>query len=771
MATKNREARPFPCAKSVRTIVPATAQVLRVPDIFLSYSREDQVVARRFAEGLKAEGFNVWWDQSLSAGEAFDKVTERALDEARAVVVLWSPRSVDSRWVRAEATQALAGERLVPVMIESCRRPIMFELTHSADLSEWDGDSADDEWRSFADGLRRLVDQPDASPTGALATPVSSTSLPRRVRRKRPGWIAVASIAAIAALGGALAVWLYTQRESAHARTGPLHVSLPFDESPGSNPMGARHVAISNDGSRIAFLSTTHLQIRSLDSSAPVSVDAHALNPFFSPDDAWLGYYADGSLMKMLVSGGTPVRIAGDPERPAGASWSSEGWIVYATTLGLYRVPEDGGKPELIAQPERSRHERLYAWPELLPGNRAVLITVLLDDPAAPPQIVRLDLKSHESRIVLTGGSGARYVSTGHLIYTAGQQLYAIRFDPQTGETSGAAVPVPNQVIATSVDNGASNFAVASNGTLVSLAPRGGVRPTTELVWVDRKGVETPLGLEPGTYGYPRISPDGKRIALDFDVGGNRDIWIWDPQRSSLTRFTNGPNEDLLPEWTVDGSRMYFTSNRGGGMDIYSQAVNGPVDAKVEVMADGAQFPQAFTPDGRQLLVGENYRSISIIDLASGALRPLLHGDAEYWLAAISPDGRWIAYESNESGAQTEIYLRPYPNVNARREKVSVDGGRYPRWGARGSHELFYVGLNGDMMRAAVRLDPDLQLGEVSKLFKWVPPPRAISGQVYDISPVDRRFLMTRPAQSATKETTQVSVVLNWFDELRKLSP
>jgi eukaryotic-like serine/threonine-protein kinase len=750
--------------------MPVAGPVLRVPDVFLSYSREDQAVARRVARALEQEGFGVWWDQALNAGEAFDKVTEKALDEARAVVVLWSSRSVNSRWVRAEATQALASERLVPVMIEPCRRPIMFELTHSADLSQWDGDIADDDWRLFADGLRKLVDRGGMSPSGAMADPGSATTAPRRMRRKRPSWIAVAAIAGIAALAGAFTVWRYTQQAAAHSRIGPLHVSLPFAEGPSVFPMGSRHIAISHDGSRIAFAGANRLQIRSLDSTTPVSVDARAINPFFSPDDTWLGYFAEGSLMKVPVSGGTPVPIAVDPERAAGASWSNQGWIVYATTIGLFRIAADGGKPELIAKPDRSRHERLYAWPELLPGDRAVLITVLFDEPTAPPQVVKLDLQTHVLKVVLKGGGAARYASTGHLIYAAGQALHSIHFDPESGNTTGAAIPVPDLVIAIATDNGASEYSLAGNGSLVSLAPRARVRPSTELVWVDRKGGETPLGLEPGRYGYPRISPDGKRIALDFEMGGNRDVWIWEPQRSSFTRFTNGPNEDLLPQWTLDGSRMYFTSNRDGGMDIYSQAVNGS-DARLEVAAPGAQFPHAFTPDGRQLIISENFRDISVIDLGSGKVRPLLHGDAEYWLSAISPDGHWLAYESNESGAQTEIYLRPYPDVNARREKVSVNGGRYARWGASGSHELFYVSLDGAMMRADVRLEPELVVGQVSKLFKWVAPPRGISGQAYDISPVDRRFLMTRPVEAGTSETAQVSVVLNWFDELRKLSP
>lgn len=733
-------------------------------DIFLSYSRDDQPTARRFAEGLEREGFSVWWDQALNAGEAFDKVTEQALDAAKAVVVLWSKKSVESRWVRAEATQANANNRLVPVMIEPCRRPIMFELTHTADLSHWDGDNDDPDWQAFIDGLRKTAARDG---TTIAATPAQM----QRRRRRKIGWFAAAGIAGLAAALSALLVWGLTERDAGTSTAGALHLSLQFNESASGWPMGTRRLALSRDGTRIAYSGTTHLQIRALSSSEPISLDLRAGNPFFSPDGAWVGFFGEpAGLSKVPAAGGAPVLLASFTERQAGATWSSNGWILFATTAGLFRVSADGGEPELIARPDAKRNERLYAWPEVLPGDEAVLFTVLFDDAAKPPQIVWRDLASGKSHVVLTGGTATRFARTGHLLYASQSGLSAIRFDPKSGKTSGSAVPLASPRIAVAADNGAAEFAVSENGTLASSPPNTSARAAA-LMWVDSKGTETSLGIETGPYGYARVSPDGQRIAIDINSGSGRDIWILDLRRSTLTQLTRGPTEDMLPEWSVDGRRVFFASDRGGDFDIYSQAADGSDDARLEVAAPGMQAPHVFTPDGGKLVLLEDYTRLSIATLGGGALQPLLHGDAEVWLSVLSPDGQWLAYESKESGAQPEIFLRPFPEVGARREKISVNGGRYPLWGGRGSNELYYVNLEGDMMRVAIRFQPELQAGTPMKLFRWQAPPPGISGRPFDISPVDGRFLMRKSVTSSANAPAQASVVLNWFEELRRVGP
>jgi TIR domain/WD40-like Beta Propeller Repeat len=747
-----------------------------MPDIFLSYSRDDQKIARQFASGLEREGFSVWWDQSLKAGEAFDRVTEKALDDAVAVVVLWSARSVESRWVRAEATQAYSTNRLVPVMIEPCRRPILFELTHTAELADWDSNESDPRWRSFIEGLRTLIAQhgtasATSSTSGSLPPPTGAASRWRRVRRKRVSWLLAAGLAGLAAIAGALTIRQLGGGAPPPRSNVPLHVSLAFDSAPATWPMGTRQIAVAPDGSRVAFAGTEKLWIRALNSVEPVVVEISCSDPFFSPDNTWLGCFkGNGGLVKVPVSGGSPTRLMRTADRPAGASWGRDGQILFATTDGLYRIAAGGGEPQLVAKPDAARGERSYNWPFLLPGGRSALLTVLSRLPDTPPKLVMLDFASGKFREVMAGGTDGRYLPSGHLVYAVGRAPHAIRFDPASGTTRGASVALPNISVDVAVDNGAVNFDIAMDGTLVSLPPRSS-GSTTALSWVEVSGRETVLPLAPGSYVNARPSPDGKRLAMDRRVGGNRDVWIADLDRISLSRLTSELGEDILPVWSPDGQRVYFSSNRGGNFDIYSQAADGSGQARLELAAPDAQLLQGITPDGLELLVTEGYNRVSVVDLARHTLRPLLHGDSTYWLATVSPDGRWIAYESNESGDRMEIYLRPYPAVDGRREEISTEGGRYPAWGPAGSNALYFINLKGEMMRTEVGLAPALKVGATRKVFDFQPPPNGISGGIYAVSQLDGRFLIVRTQQAKSSDTTQAGLVLNWLGELQRLLP
>jgi hypothetical protein len=224
-----------------------------------------------------------------------------------------------------------------------------------------------------------------------------------------------------------------------------------------------------------------------------------------------------------------------------------------------------------------------------------------------------------------------------------------------------------------------------------------------------------------------------------------------------------------MPVWSRDSTRVFFASDRSGTFDVYSQAADASTAARLEFAGPGAQFPVSFTPDGTRLLLNENFTDLSVLNLARpDRLEPLVHG----LLPQMSPDGNWMAYESDdESGNQFEVFLRPFPNVSERREKVSTDGGRFPLWGPKGSDELFYVDLNGNVMAVSVKLSPSLSLGGVTKLFKWEKPRRGPAGMPYDISPVDGRFLLTRPASEGSGGAIDISVVLNWTEELKRLVP
>ena len=585
----------------------------------------------------------------------------------------------------------------------------------------------------------------------------------------RPGgraiWLAAGAlaIAGVAAFAG----WYAAHRSAATTSPGLARLSVSFPGVPFVAPVGGSRVAISPDGSTVAFATTGSVWIRQLDRSEPVAIPETAKDLFFSPDGKWLGFLGAGQgLRKLPVAGGATVNLVPISQRTAGATWHANGTIVFATTEGLYQVSENGGETTLLAAPHRERKELAYAWPSFLPDGEAVLFSIIPDSGVNDAQVAWLDLATRDIRVILTGGTSARYVPSGHIVYAVGSSLRAIRFDSTTRLTQGEPATVPDVAPESSATNGSADFAVASSGTLVFLSPTGPALKT--LRWIDRHGKEELLAVEPRPYQYPRVSPDGRRLALDVNSNGTRDIWILDIERLTQVRLTDGPTEDLLPVWSVDGRRVFFGSNRTGNFDVYSQAADGASPARVEFAAPGVQMPQGFTPDGTGLVVYEDFKDTGLVALTNPPrLDPLLHTEFDDRLVQVSPDSRWIAFESNEAGTgQIEIMIRSFPDTNRRREKVSANGGRYPLWGPKGSNELYYQDPDGRMMAASVTLAPDLRIAGVMPLFQWEKPPAGVSGRPYDVSPRDGRFIVASPLTATPAGPTQVSVVLNWLQDL-----
>ena len=576
--------------------------------------------------------------------------------------------------------------------------------------------------------------------------------------KRWPTALGSTAAAAAAALGG----WWLAQDAAPAASPPAVRLTLPFFERPAPIPFGVRHLAISRDGSRVAFASTNRLWMRRLDQQEATALwMAPVGNPFFSPDGRWVAAFRDDGLYKVPVDGGPTVRLSPTTDRYAGGTWHEDGTIVYATTGGLYSVSEDGGETRLLAEPNPDRGEGAYAWPEFLPDGTAVLSTIVPKVATEGFSIALFDLRTREIATVLAGATSAHYLSGDRLVYAAGSALRVAGFDPVTRRTTSDPVTLPDVEVATATDNGSANFAVSDSGTLVFFAPRGAAQLTP--VWVDRAGNEEPLALPPQGYNSPRISPDGTRVAFDILGGGNRDTWTLNLDRLTLSRLTDGPTEDVLPVWAPNGQRVYFSSNRTGNFDIYSQAANGASGARVEYAGPGTQIITSFVPDGSGLLIYENYADTNLLRLAQpDRVEPLLAApEFDQRIPVVSPDGRWIAYESDESGTQFEVFLRPYPNVNERREKISLDGGRFPVWGPPDSHELYYQAADGAMMAVVVTTEPDLELGRPTKLFDWAPPNASRSGTPYDVSPLDGRFLMIKALGARNDETTYVSVILN----------
>jgi len=609
--------------------------------------------------------------------------------------------------------------------------------------------------------VRILVEEALASPgSEAPGAPSGSGASTLRARGRRT-WAAI-GLAAATLAGVALGLLASRSAAAPPAPALRVHASIPFVARPLRFNYGTRHLAISRDGSSVAYLSPTHVQIRRLDQKDAVAIPAaRANNPFFSPDGKWVGMFAEtGSLVKVPVQGGTPVALVVQTNRPAGADWGTDGTIAFATSEALYEVSADGGEPKVVAKPDRERKEVLYAWPQLLPGGRSMLFTAVSEDKDDPLQTVLLNRTTLERRTLLSGSS-AVYIPSGHLVYVAGSTLNVVAFDAESGALAGTPVPFRDVEVAVSSDNGAASFAISNTGTLVTTRPPGGAARALE--WIDRTGQRETLAVEPQAYGYVMVSPDGTRVAVERTTNGNRDIWILDLARLTQTRLTDGPTEDMIPVWSADSRRVFFSSGRSGNFEIYSQAADGASDARLEFAGPEIQVPSASTPDGTLLIVYDRFRDLGILDFSRPErLEPLLHGESDERLGQVSPDGRWIVYESDESGGQIDVIVRSFPNVNERRETVSINGGRYPRWGPKGSDELYYVAPDGAMMAVPIKLSPTLTLGRPQKLFDWQKVGTARSGQIYDVAP-DGRFLTTRVVAPSADNTTNVSLILNWL--------
>jgi eukaryotic-like serine/threonine-protein kinase len=613
-------------------------------------------------------------------------------------------------------------------------------------------------WRDMGD-VRIELDEATASASDVAGHSVSAT----RVNARRTQAVGAIALVVLASAG----TWYLARLPRATTAARVVRLSISTQQPLSGGPVSSRHVAVSADGSRVAYVTATGLHIRRLDRKDDVTVNTVARNPFFSPDGEWVAFFGDDrGLGKVPSAGGTPVPIVTSSDRPAGATWRPDGTIVFATSTGLYQVSENGGAVGLLRRPDVQRKERLYAWPRFLPNGR-LLFTIVPDDSIDGAQIAALDLKTGAVNSVLKGGSAAQYTSTGHLVYASGRTLKAVAFDPETLQTHGDAVPLLDVELTTAPDNGAADFALSETGTLLFLPPATATQRLQTLMWVNRQGSEEPLALQPGQYNYPRISPDGTRLAFDIP-GANRDIWLWSLRRRNLMKLTDGPTEDMTPLWTPDGQRIFFASNRSGIFHVYSQAADGSTKDRVEFAGPGSEAPTSITPDGTRVLIVENFKDLSVLNLAQHRVEPLLHSERNHWQGVVSPDGKWLAYESDEASDQIEIFVRPFPDVGGRREKVSLKGGRFPLWAPNGG-ELYYVDPDGGMMAASVTLLPDLRLGQVVKLFDTQKPPRGISGRPYDVSRVDGRFLMGKPVSAP--DGVDISVVLNWLEELQQRVP
>ena len=532
-------------------------------------------------------------------------------------------------------------------------------------------------------------------------------------------------------------------------------------------------LALSPDGQTAVFVGIandrTQLYARTMNQAVakPILGTEGGSNPFFSPDGQWVAFAQDRKIKKVAVTGGAPQTVCDAIQFVSGA-WGDDNRIVFASTSrsGLSWVSADGGTPQILTTPNRGEREKTHRSIDVLPGGQALLMTVGTSDITTfdDARIEVLSVATGERKVLISGGMRPLYVPTGHVVYARSGSLFAVPFDLTRLQVTGPPVTVVEDV-ATYPDIGYASFAVSRNGSLLYLSAVSA--ETRTLTWVDQNGRTEVIGDLHRPFEFPRLSPDGRRIAVTMDRA-TAEIWLYDLERTTFTRLVTGW-DNLQPLWSPDGARIVFNSNRGtlGGRTLFWQAADGttaPQPLTADERAD--QFADAWSPDGRFLLFSQvrpgGSSGLWMWASDSREARPLQDMSGSQRAARLSPDGRWIAYESDQSG-RSEVYVRAFPGPS-RTWQVSLEGGSVPVWAPTG-RELFF--RNGASIFAAnVVMTPEFAAAKPKRLFDvprwWAVRP------AFDVAR-DGRFLILQ--RDEVQLRTEFTLVQNWFDELNRLVP
>lgn len=625
-------------------------------------------------------------------------------------------------------------------------------------------------WQAVGD-LRAEIEAVSVAPLSAPAV----TTVPQQ---REPFWqrlalfsfptlIVGATIAGVTAWFATRPVSLPVSRLTMSASGAALLTVSGIDRNLAITPDGLRVVYVGNNG--------TQLFVRALDALDPVAIatDTNARGLFVSPDGQWVGFSSDNTVLKKVaITGGPPITLAQLDGSMRGATWASDDTIIFATAngaSGLQRVSAGGGMPEVLTHPDRAQGSADHLWPDMLPGGRAVLFTIAAATGGLDAaQIAVLDLRSHTQTILIRGGSHAQFVASGHLMYTAAGTLRAIPFDSARLETRGTAVPVVPRLVTTTA--GGADFRIADNGTLVYVdAPGAGVLARS-LVWVDRGGKEELIPAPPRAYLLPKLAPDGTRLAVAIADLQN-DIWTWDFQHQTLTRVTFDPGNELGPRWTPDGRRLIFSSSSSsptGVVNLWWQLADGGTAERLTT-SNSNQFVNDVAPDGEIVFVEQNVNTTrDLMRLKMGTpplVSPILRTQFDERNGAPSPDGQWLAYESNSSG-RLEIYVRPFLSTAVVQWQVSTAGGTRPLW-SPSAKELFFFGLDGALMRVAVEAAGSTWRARTP--LKTLEPRYFTGGgnvaRTYDISSDGKRFLMIKESGTDPTVAPPSIIVVQHFDE------
>ena len=602
-------------------------------------------------------------------------------------------------------------------------------------------------------------------------------ALPARARRHQIApWILVGLLAALVAIS-LWSPWRARQLPQPFLTRFVIH--LPIAEGMALEDGSA--VALSPDETQLIYASalggSTRLYLRSIHEfeGKPISGTEGAKAPFFSPDGKWAGFYADGKLKKVSLLGGTPQVIC-EAKSGLGGSWGADDTIYFSDWYKacLMKVSAEGGIPEQLTSALKITSEgpleHSHFWPRVLPGGKEILFTIYRN--SENMSVAALNLQTGKQKTLIERGSDACYLETGSLIYAWEGDLLSVPFDLDKMEVTGSPIPVLGGVMMDT--DGLAHYSLSERGSL-AYVPGAFSAGASGLVLVDHKGRVEPLPFAPDVYQSPRFSPDGKQLVITRSQARSN-LWIYGLERGSMRRLTDEEGDEYWAIWTPDGERIVFNSTRSGGSmaPLFWKPADGIGPEEPFARGEYHQQPQSWGGDGKLLVITEGIHPTNGMDIwlltvdGDRTPKPLIRTQANEIHPIFSPDGRWLAYVSDESGRE-EVFVRPYPGPG-NIIPISTDGGMEPVWAPDGK-KLYYRDVSGDkMMVVSFLAEPDLQVGKPQLLFEGKFHGGWAWGRNYDIAPDGKLFLMITDEEQPSPPT-QINMVLNWVEELTRLAP
>lgn len=605
-----------------------------------------------------------------------------------------------------------------------------------------------------------------------------------------------AVVALASGVAGVTAMGLFgINRRSGSVTRRLTRLSIALPDGFVSEASANKRVAISADGARVAYtisaqgqgqaLGSNKFYFRSLDALEPKVLNVSGGTPFFSPDGGWIGFFGLGpdtrpNLRKVSVSGGAPVTLCAT-EAFAGGTWADNDTIYFvASSPGpLMSIPSAGGQPKQAAKIDIDKGERLHKFPCAIPGSRAVLFTLSTREAESfdDARIAVVDTKSGVQKILIEGGTHPRYSPSGHLIYARSGNLIAVRFDPDRLAVIGQPFTALEGVVM-SVNSGVANYDISASGDLIYV-PGVADKALRTLVWVDRNGSAEPVSSLPArAYLHPRLAPDDRQLAIEVE-GSNHDFYTYDFTRAVFSKMTTD-GESHWPVWSPDGGRIVFRTGRMMAFRMEMMPADRSRPPEPLPGEGRSQNAESWAPDGHAIAytaTTEQAGSHIMVASLEGDRKSqrFLDINAPAGSPKFSPDGKWLAYCSNESG-KAQVYVQAYPGPGARIQ-VSNDGGTDPVWKRTGG-ELYF--RDGDkMMAVAVSTSPTFSSGRPRMLWQsryshgmsTSCGPAGATSSNYDVTADGKRFLMIKDEAPDTALSKQIVVVLGWADELRRLNP